>query len=79
MTARQEEHKDPDDKSKTEKARFLQQTQTKLIGKYFCYRSYLDEMIRIRNVVDNKDNSFRERIINVKPVLVDKKEDLKFI
>ena len=78
MTARQEEFKDPDS-GKLEKLKFLEQIQTKLIGDYFCYRNYLDVKVRIRKLINNDDIGFKERIIELKPLLLDKKEDCKFI
>ena len=57
----------------------MEHIQSKLIGKYFCYRNYDDELIRIRNLVDNQNDGFKERVININPVLFDKKEDCKYI
>ena len=80
MSVRQEEceeKKDSDEISHTKK--FLEQFQTQLIGDYFCYRSYHDEVIRIRKLTNNDKIGFKQRIINIRPVLADKKEDCKFI
>ena len=81
MTARQEEFKDPaDEKNKIENRKFLEHTQCRLVGKYFCYRDYQDELIRIRRLDEDQMTGFKEeRHVNINPVLFDKKEDCKYI